>query len=86
MKWTYIMDKQHWEVSRILKKFFNLRLNRGEIYTTQSMMYNERFIVIIKFTGSRFNYSLIDFSKQKIVMSCVSWVEFFDTLKNTSVR
>lgn len=71
MNYTHIMNKHHWLAKKYIKGYFyNLKLNRDEIYKTQSMMYDDRFIIIIKFTGSRFNYSLIDFEKEKILCAC----------------
>lgn len=75
------MEKHHWLVHNYLRRHFNMILNRGEVYKTQSMMYDDRYIVILKFTGSRFNYSLIDFNKETIISSCQPWDIFLQNLK-----
>lgn len=95
MQYTYLMQQHFFLVKSYLRRHFNLTFHHNEIFKTNSMMYNQRYIVIIRFTGSRFNYSFIDFDKQDIVITCQPWniflpeLEkklFYNTLKNTSVR
>lgn len=85
MKFTYLMENHHNLVKRYLYKYFNIFFYSNEIYKTHSFMYGIRYVLIIIFTGSRFNYTLVDFDKQKIIVSCVTWKKLINTLKNTSL-
>lgn len=81
VKWTKIMLNEHFRVNYYIKDNFKIKFRINEIFQTQSMMHNESFIIIIKFTGSRFNYSLIDFEKEKILCACQPWNILIQNLK-----